>query len=56
MTLENTAEQPEDTDAIARILAQLPEDLPLLPAEEAVINLLLAGYDPWGDIVTALLD
>ena len=47
---------PENTDAIIRILAELPADLPLLPEEEAVINLLLAGYDPWGDIVTALLD
>ena len=55
MTTENT-DQPENTDAIIRILAELPADLPLLPEEEALINLLLAGYDPWGDIVTALLD
>lgn len=54
MTTENT-DQPENTDAIIRILAELPADLPLLPEEEAIIDRLLDEDDPWHAIITALL-
>lgn len=54
MTLDQSP-APEDTDAIINILEQLPDDLPLLPEEEAVIERLLDDDDPWHAIITALL-